>query len=69
MAKVKINFDNDIKNIFEQDKDFIYYNTSGHYFIPISHTNKGIKNIDKINSTEYILLNITNMSSKSKEEK
>ena len=45
------------------------FNESGHYFIPISCTNKGISEVDKVNSTEPIQLNISNISSQTKEEK
>ena len=45
------------------------FNESGHYFIPISRTNKGISEVDKVNSTEPIQLNISNISSQTKEEK
>ena len=68
LAKVKIDFDNDIINIFGEDTD-ISFTASGHYFIPISRTNKAISEIDESNQTERILLNIANIASKSKEEK
>ena len=45
LAKVKVNFD-DIINIFGEDID-ISLTESGHYFIPISHTNKAISSVDK----------------------
>ena len=68
LAKVKIDFDNDIINIFGEDID-ISFTASGHYFIPISRTNKAISEIDESNPAERILLNIANIASKSKEEK
>ena len=68
LAKVKIDFNNDKINIFREDID-ISFTESGHYFIPISRTNKAISEVDKGNSTEHILLNISNISSKTKEEK
>ena len=46
LAKVKVNFDNDIINIFGEDID-ISFTESGHYFIPISHTNKAKSSVDK----------------------
>ena len=55
-------------NIFREDID-ISFTESGHYFISISRTNKAISEIDKGNSTEHILLNISNISSKTKEDK
>ena len=57
LAKVKIDFDNDIMNIFGEDID-ISFTESGHYFIPISRTNEAISEVDKGNSVEHILLNI-----------
>ena len=66
-TKVKIEFDNDIINYFGEDID-VLFTESGHYFSPISRTIKAIPEIDKGNSTEYILLNISNISSKTKEE-
>ena len=57
LAKVKIDFDNDIMNIFGEDID-ISFTESGHYFIPISCTNEAISEVDKGNSMEHILLNI-----------
>ena len=60
LAKVKIDFNNDKINIFREDID-ILFTESGHYFIPISRTNKAISEVDKGNSTEHILLNISNI--------
>ena len=57
LAKVKIDFDNDIMNIFGEDID-ISFTEIGHYFIPISRTNEAISEVDKGNSMEHILLNI-----------
>ena len=68
LAKVKIDFGNDIINIFGEDID-ISFTASGHYFIPISRTNKTISEIDESNPAERIVLNIANIASKSKEEK
>ena len=68
LAKVKIDFDNDIINIFGEDTD-ISFTASGHYFIPISRTNKAISDIDESNPAERLVLNIANIASKSKEEK
>ena len=47
----------------------ISFTESGHYFIPICCTNKAISEVDKGNSPEHILLNISNIPSKTKEEK
>ena len=47
----------------------ISFTESGHYFIPICCTNKVISEVDKGNSPEHILLNISNIPSKTKEEK
>ena len=44
VAKAKIDFDNDIINIFGQDIK-ISFNASGYYFIPISRTNQAIVDI------------------------
>ena len=65
LAKVKIDFD-DI-NIFGENIG-ISFTESRHYFIPINHTNKAISEVDKSNPTEHFLLNISNISSKTKEK-
>ena len=67
LAKLKIDFDNDIISIFEEDID-TSFTERGHYFIPISRTNKAISGFDKGSPTEHILLNISNISSKTKEK-
>ena len=66
LAKVKIYFD-DIINIFGENIG-ISFTESRHYFIPINHTNKAISEVDKSNPTEHFLLNISNISSKTKEK-
>ena len=66
LAKVKIYFD-DIINIFGENIG-ILFTESRHYFIPINHTNKPISEVDKSNPTEHFLLNISNISSKTKEK-
>ena len=53
LVKVKIDFDNNIINVFGEDID-ISLTESGHYFTPISLTNKAISEVDKDNSTEHI---------------
>ena len=68
LAKLKIDFDNDIINIFGEDIA-ISFTERGHYFNLISHTNKAISGFDKGSPTEHIVLNISNISSKTKEEK
>ena len=67
MTKAKIDFDNDIINIFGQDIK-ISFTASGHYFIPISHTNQAI-DIAVDNCRGSILLSIADISSKSHDEK
>ena len=69
MAKMKIDFDNDIINIFEQDIK-ISFTASGHYFITISRTNQAIVDIaeDKYCGGST-LLSIADISSKSHDEK
>ena len=52
LVKVNIDFD-DIINVFGEDID-ILFTESGHYFTPISLTNKAISEVDKGNSTEHI---------------
>ena len=44
MAKAKIDFDNDVINIFGQDITFSF-TASSYYFIPISRTNQAIVDI------------------------
>ena len=51
LVKVNIDFD-DIINVFGEDID-ILFTESGHYFTPISLTNKAISEVDKGNSTEH----------------
>ena len=53
LVKVKIDFDNNIINVFGEDID-ISFTESGHYFTPISLTNTAISEVDKDNSTEHI---------------
>ena len=53
LVKVKIDFDNNIINVFGEDID-ISFTESGHYFTPISLTSKAISEVDKGNSTEHI---------------
>ena len=65
-GKVKIDFDNDIIFLGKID---ILFTESGHYFIPICCPNKLISEVDKENSPEHIVLNISNITSKTKEEK
>ena len=65
-GKVKIDFDNDIIFLGKID---ILFTESGHYFIPICCPNKVISEVNKDNSPEHILLNMSNITSKTKEEK
>ena len=69
MAKMKIDFDNDIINIFGQDIK-ISFTASGHYFIKISRTNQTIVDIaeDKYCGGST-LLSIADISSKSHDQK
>ena len=57
MAKVKIDFDNDIINIFGQYIN-ISLTTRDHYFIPISGTNQAIVEIVEVNCGGSVLLSI-----------
>ena len=62
MAKAKIDFDNDVINIFGPDIK-ISFTASGHYFIPISQTNQAIVDIAKDNNCGgSILLSIADIS-------
>lgn len=53
IKKVKIYFGHDIIHNSGQDID-ISFSASGHYFIPISCTNKKNLKNDKINSIKYL---------------
>ena len=54
MTKAKIDFDNDIINIFGQDIK-ISFTASGHYFIPISHTNQAIDIAEDLSSLVLLI--------------
>ena len=69
VAKTKIDFDNDIINIFGQDIK-ISFTASGYYFIPISRTNQAIVDIAEDNNYRAsVLLSIADISSESDDEK
>ena len=68
MAKTKIGFHNDVINIFGQDIK-ISSTASGHYLIPISQTNQAIVDITEDNCGWCVLLSISDISSKSYDEK
>lgn len=53
ITKAKIYFGHDIIHNSGQDID-ISFSASGHYFIPISCTNKKNLKNDKINSIKYL---------------
>ena len=68
MAKAKIDFDNDIINIFGQDIK-ISFSASDHYFIPVSRKNQVTVDIAEDNTCGgSILLRIADISSKSHDE-